>query len=1828
MINKILQHFLQLGTRCMLRIHGKELEGYFIQKEKKIEFVDSNNNEIPLSDEMVSDIDAILMLSPVEKTVVQKPVVVHANAEIISCNQYKGTVSYKGDSNTPIHLNFDIESILDEELYHLAKDENPKSLIGKKVFCGPGEFKKDKVFSTNFLLKENTLDNILDLVLNFAKEGYLEDAYHISKALKLQYGNNVDVCIYHKKLEQAYEEYLQKTSVNLYSAIPVQHVSKVLRAKGRITEYNGKAGKIVDIDSHKELLFLKDNLLISKEYEDDYIGLPVTYVVIEKYANKYEARSVIEPSEVFKALDLAEDLEHADLTAWGIAQIILEEYPDDFDAQEFVREKESIYYVKANKWKLVNLPKYHGKEEERILQIPVYPDEINLPSHSINMENEIEVVKSIEKISLIHTSVSEQPVIDDVPTESSAHVNISEQHDNGRTETTEQVLVTGQNTIPKKHSTFTGKTIGTDFENLADAELDVESNDIESEDINKLKYTHIIRERKGHICYIDGMTGDPEDDITFTLNDIIDVDLLEQARNELRKDRFLKGEKIICQIDNKRAYAVFKPMGVSNAIEMAKKTGIESYQHLDEGDIETSNILKRKAIGVLESILDEFPNCREAIDIRFKLINNIRDLNASLYDELIDTEISSNIEIPLSEGSNRNGIIKTISQKDEDGLYIPGCVYDDLSHRILSYISSSILDLDFQEEVNTPVMYSIKDLNGKPVAWCIHKPKTVEELITFADELEHKRKMPIEAWGIINQALSLAPNNEELKIYLEHLESSNEVREGKPKLLQLSSQEDSGNDFQLAGKQAFREKEYQTCISLLEKAISVYNDTLDASYDSDMETNSMHFNATARKEECICLIESCYRKWYSNCEDERESIKSAYKEFGNIYLPNLRRNFPANLRSIENYYLFFHDRNKYLQVLEELVNVYSRSRTIKARRNLTDILTKIAEFHLLDNKKESNSLAKRFAQRAIKNDRENNSVQARVIIAVTNYREGRKGNCIDYIDDTKFSMENLLKIKSCVDIPIYEQEYGQYAKEEASYYYNLLNFKNAKKQSDIIRFLGKCLSAYEKRSTGIDAENDDNTIIEKRNYDFAVARRLLECMKYKPNWQRWNNLMEVCLVNANAGRIVINMMYDISPSFCTNLLSRFGANVNHDAKKSQIFRTFEKIRHNLADKYNRWIGYSQALALELKTSGKKLESFRRNFQHFIVSDEKWMLDSDVFLVNMIHRRILEYLDTYINSSSSRVAYQAYEEIHDYIHSVELEISLKPTLLSTNAIKPLFDVLLEALYLHHSTQQMSSPQPELRILTASALDDDKCVNFQICITNKEPWSAPIQQQQLTIVWSNCNEVIIKRTENISEIYGSESKVLLVRTKVEHPEHLKKLIKCKIEYRYQFNTNGNQSNNSLEIEESVEIPEFTPLVSPYAASGSKCQNTEMFYGRKEFIKKICSYLNVDIYGQYLIFGQKRSGKSSVLFHLKKEIERENDMKDIPSVICSETSYLDISSTDLAYYRILSSLKEELEKFQNLAKRRYREKFMECKKAGIDTSTLSMDIVPQFILPEQHHYFEIPESPENKFEIYIKKFNKLLKETPGWENIKIIVMIDEFTSVHKAIKDGVVSNTFMQTWKRIQEQESTRFASILIGQDVTNSLQRDYANIYSIIHDYRLTYLDSKDALKLITEPLKKIGVKYAQKSEKRVLYYTAGNPYYIWLFCHQLIEQLNATYCNVITEKTVDDVAEYLSYNMSDKYFDNLVLAGEDEKVSEFSKKQNEAILQRIALESEKLGSCSKAALSLDYSQEKENSIDGILKNLEDREVIKRDGNQYSIIVKLYSKWLCEQYRKIF
>ena len=376
-------------------------------------------------------------------------------------------------------------------------------------------------------------------------------------------------------------------------------------------------------------------------------------------------------------------------------------------------------------------------------------------------------------------------------------------------------------------------------------------------------------------------------------------------------------------------------------------------------------------------------------------------------------------------------------------------------------------------------------------------------------------------------------------------------------------------------------------------------------------------------------------------------------------------------------------------------------------------------------------------------------------------------------------------------------------------------------------------------------------------------------------------------------------------------------------------------------------------------------------------------------------------------------------------------------------------------------------------------------------------------------------------------------------------------------------------------------FVTVANPYSrySGGTPVEEQKMFFGRRDLLDRIYSEVTTGPLGQcFVLYGQKRSGKSSVLRQLANRLRP-------PSL----TIYLSLGTIDTA---------------------RAERSFVQ---ACIDA--LYERLVHDFDMTDvvEHNWpreFQVEASPIESFRRSVRAATRLLQARKGWRDVRPIFLIDEFTYVYEYIREGLLTPAFMRQWKSLLE--SRTFDAVLVGQDTMPRFKEAYPNEFGVTHDERISYLSGQEARALAEDPIMMGGEsRYKGASLDRLISLTAGSAFYLQIFCDRLVQHLNRNRLVFITESGVGDVLGHLATGPSalsiDK-FDPLITAA-GESVALAPKERYLALLTRIALN------------PLITSQEVEAGDAALVRDLFAREVLERDAaGRLRIRVGLFAEWL--------
>ena len=703
-----------------------------------------------------------------------------------------------------------------------------------------------------------------------------------------------------------------------------------------------------------------------------------------------------------------------------------------------------------------------------------------------------------------------------------------------------------------------------------------------------------------------------------------------------------------------------------------------------------------------------------------------------------------------------------------------------------------------------------------------------------------------------------------------------------------------------------------------------------------------------------------------------------------------------------------------------------------------------------------------------------------------------------------------------------------------------------------------------------------------------------------PEFDWLNSLLHPSLYNEQIASRVISTLYDdeqLRKSFALEASSCGKALSLYDIKEKFEAVWYELIEERFASE--RALCNSFLARLEHSSLQKLTASMASLQQECKVS---WLSVQDSEIIRETFKVLIPKIEAFNITPGFINKENNYQDSGRILQGLIHTIKEYPTKFSYEAVLPLllrFRMLLKEAW--ENILISSEPNLNIALLTEYAYkDENNTVALQIEVANGKD-SSPVSRIGLSV--ADSSEIDSWRCvegEYLEMLKGGDDPIIFhIELKINKQYVEAKAISISVVCTYE------STNNTIEnCEKALSVrfyseSEYEPFDNPYNA-GDTVENREMFFGRDAFISNLVNVMNSSKSKQLVFYGQKRSGKSSVLYWLEDELKKSGAFC-VRFSLGILRSGGDISSASF-FYLILNNIQRALRRIQG-------EK-------------------PTFSIPSSAEFeAENPTNPGLSFASYMIAFKDACKDTPGWENKLVVIMIDEFTYLYTGIKQGTVNPTILQQWKSVIQDPDSSFASVLVGQDVIPYFKNEvYAkNVFQMMEAFRLNYLDEVDARALVESPIGKD--RYASGAVEYILEYSACNPYYIQLICSNLVGDMNKKHSMVATKADVAVTANKIISSMDMSDFDNLISPGDAIEIEGITEKTLVAVLYRIAILTKSDEFCSETSITHFFKDELfENELElvkKVLDNLKAREVIEEKAGLYRIKVKLFQQWLQNQ-----
>ena len=507
------------------------------------------------------------------------------------------------------------------------------------------------------------------------------------------------------------------------------------------------------------------------------------------------------------------------------------------------------------------------------------------------------------------------------------------------------------------------------------------------------------------------------------------------------------------------------------------------------------------------------------------------------------------------------------------------------------------------------------------------------------------------------------------------------------------------------------------------------------------------------------------------------------------------------------------------------------------------------------------------------------------------------------------------------------------------------------------------------------------------------------------------------------------------------------------------------------------------------------------------------------------------------------------------------------------------------------EQRANPTIQVEILESVGLEDTNSTELKVEIRNSGDSARSVHINSLKV---SGDDLVEDNNINIDvRLSAGQDKLINVELPLSNNAVEEKIAEVEfvIEYDDIYIATEQRIPRSSRIYKTInfEIKPFVEIDNRFrqCAGGEELESGDsMFYGRSKLISDIQEAILKGVKNQIAIYGQRRSGKSSLLNQILGRLEADESH----SIICGKFSLLSLPADEPNPAGwILKSIAISL--LQGI------------RSHGV--GKLNKSVVVKFFSEESDPFMALGD-----FIGHINNIDKL-------HNSHFVIFIDEFTKLYQLIKDGKVKDDFLQRWIAQTETPGFNLQVIIAAQDTfPHFMNESYAsNCFNKFSKEPLSYLSKEETLQLIKEPIK--DVKFHNNSEGLIYDYTSGHAFFTQIFCTKLVDYLNSMKTNVVGKEEIGIVAERLcrgTHRLEKSTFECLINEADGSKYNEAD---NMKVLKAIAERTRAGGYVNIDDLDVDFSQEK---LKNVLDNLYDRRVISKQDNNYSIYVKLFVKWM--------
>ncbi len=299
----------------------------------------------------------------------------------------------------------------------------------------------------------------------------------------------------------------------------------------------------------------------------------------------------------------------------------------------------------------------------------------------------------------------------------------------------------------------------------------------------------------------------------------------------------------------------------------------------------------------------------------------------------------------------------------------------------------------------------------------------------------------------------------------------------------------------------------------------------------------------------------------------------------------------------------------------------------------------------------------------------------------------------------------------------------------------------------------------------------------------------------------------------------------------------------------------------------------------------------------------------------------------------------------------------------------------------------------------------------------------------------------------------------------------------------------------------------IQSPYITGLPLQTNQELFVGREDVSAKIENYIVAINTPPLLLYGQRRMGKTSLLYNIGRLL---------PTTIIP----------------LFVPCQGVIAKTQNTS-----DFFFQFAQQMVNSAKQQRDLSLPKLTKE-----DLKQNP-------IMRFSEWLEEIEQ-DSYTMLLMLDEFIELEKAFEEQRLEKTQILGWLRDQIEHHQSLKILFSGSYYFKELESYWSNYLINVKTIHISYLQEAEARQLIINPIPDFNLHYTEEACQHILTLTNCHPALVQLMCDQIIQFKNQQMVSKRQLVEVSDVeATVPNVLEAGKFFFNEIIynqIGEDER----------------------------------------------------------------------------------